>query len=125
MFETLNDDGVYHEDKKLKSETHERVANRRKVYKFAESKHPEKPAKIDIGKPHDLNPSSYEDTKMIIRNESKKVGISKYGNGKRSWLAIVCDGSPFKLFLSLFHVLYFCKSCKLPCGELNPQRADV
>jgi len=73
VFETLNDDGVHHKDKKLKSETHERVANRRKLYKFAESKHPEKPAYIDIGKPHDLNPSSYEDTKMIIRNESKKL----------------------------------------------------
>ena len=60
--ETSNDDdGVNHKDKKLKSETHERVANRRKLYKFAKSKHPEKPADNDIGKPHDLNPSSYED----------------------------------------------------------------
>ena len=62
----------------------------------------------------------------IIRNESKKAGVPKYGNGgERSWLAIVCDGSPYKLFLSLVHVLYFCTSCKLPCGELKKHIEEV
>ena len=38
VFETFNDDGgVYHKDKKLKRKAHERVENRRKLYKFAES----------------------------------------------------------------------------------------
>ena len=67
------------------------MTNRRKLDEFAESKHPNKPAEIEVGKPHDLNPSCYEDTKNIIRNESIKAGISKYGNGKRSWFPIVCD----------------------------------
>ena len=96
------------------------------MYEFAESRHPDTPAEIEVGKPHDLNPSSYEDTKKIIRNESKKAGVSKYGNGgERSWLAIVCDGAPYKLFLSLVHVLYFCTSCKLPCGELKKHIEEV
>ena len=50
----------------------EKIANRRKLYDFAKSDHSEKPAEIEIGKPYDLNPSSYEDTKQIIRNESKR-----------------------------------------------------
>ena len=83
------------------------------------------PAEIVVGKPYDLNPSSYEDTKMIIRNESIKADISKYGSGERSWIAMVCDGSPFKLFLSLFNILYFCKICKLPCGELRKHVDEV
>ena len=62
---------------------------------------------------------------MIIRNESIKAGISKYGSGERSWIAMVCDGSPFKLFLSLFNILYFCKICKLPCGELRKHVDEV
>ena len=37
----------------------------------------------------------------------------------------MCDGSPFKLFLSLFNVLFFCKSCKLPCGELKKHIDEV
>ena len=32
-----------------------------------QNQHPKKPADIYIGKPHDLNPSSYADTKMILR----------------------------------------------------------
>ena len=103
----------------------DRIENRRQLYEFAVSEHPEKPAEIVVGQPHDLNPSSYEDTKKIIRNESIKAGISKYGNGKRSWLALVCDGSPFRLFLSLFNVLFFCKICKLPCGELKKHIDEV
>ena len=102
-----------------------KIRNRRKLYEFAKSKHPDEPAEIEIGEPMNLNPSSYEDTKQIIRNISKKAGISKYGSGNRSWLAIVCDGSPYKLFLSLFNVLYFCKSCKLPCGELKRHIDEV
>ena len=82
----------------------DRIENRRKLYEFAVSEHPEKPAEIVVGEPHDLNPSSYEDTKKIIQNESIKAGMSKHGNGKRSWLALVCDGSPLRLFLSLFKV---------------------
>ena len=54
-----------------------------------------------------------------------KFYLSKYGNRNRSWLAIVCDGSPYKLFLSLFYVLFFCKSCKLPCGELKKHIDEV
>ena len=108
--------------KKLKTN---KITNRRKLYEFAKSEHPDEPAEIEIGEPMDLNPSSYEDTKQIIRNISKKAGISKYGSGKRSWLAVVCDGSPYKLFLSLFNVLYFCKSCKLPCGELKRHIDEV
>ena len=36
--------------------------------------------KIEVGRPHDLNPASYEDTKKIVREESVKAGISKYGD---------------------------------------------
>ena len=45
--------------------------------------------------------------------------LLKYGAGKRSWFAFVCDGSPYKNFLSLFNILFFCKSCKVPCGEMK------
>ena len=76
--------------KKFKTaDKNDRVENRRKLYEFAI----EEPAEIVVGKPYDLNPSSYEDTKMIIRNESIKAGISKYGSGERSWIAMVCDDS--------------------------------
>ena len=33
--------------------------------------------------------------------ESLQVGIKKYRKGNREWLAMVCDGSPQKLFLGL------------------------
>ena len=83
------------------------------------------PANIEGGKPHDCNPASYEDTKKNLREESIKAGISKYGAGKRSWFAFVCDGSPSKNFLSLFNVLFFCKSCKKPCGEMKKHVDEV
>ena len=106
--------------KKVKyDDASKRVANRRELYDFAEAKHPTNPAEIEVGKPHDLNPASYEDTKKIIREESIIAGISKYGSGERSWFAFVCDGSPFKNFLSLFNVLFFCNLCKKPCGEMK------
>ena len=54
------------------------------MYEFAVAKHTDNPAKIEVGSPHDLNPASYEDTKKIVREESVKAGISKYGAGKRS-----------------------------------------
>ena len=120
-----NEEIESNKSKRPRLDSTDRITNRRKLYAFAESKHPNKPAEIEVGQPHDLNPSSYEDTKKIIRNESKKAGVSKYGDGKRSWLAIVCDGSPYKLFLSLVHVLYFCKSCKVPCGELKKHIEEV
>jgi hypothetical protein len=40
-----------------KTDKNERVTNHRKLYEFAESKHSNKPAEIEVGKPHDLNPS--------------------------------------------------------------------
>ena len=55
--------------KRKKKEGNEKIANRRKLYDFADSNHTDKPAEIEIGKPYDLNPSSYEGTKQIIRNE--------------------------------------------------------
>ena len=107
-------------NKRLKVDTElSRIENRRNLYDFADSKHTDNPAKIEVGKPHDRNPASYEDTKKIVREESIKAGISKYGAGKRSWFAFVCDGSPYKNFLSLFNILFFCKSCKVPCGEMK------
>ena len=51
-----------------KTYKNERVTNHRKLYEFVESKHPKKTAEIEVGKPHNLNPSCYEDTKNIIRN---------------------------------------------------------
>ena len=102
-----------------------KVLNHRKLYDFAESNHPIKPADIDVGKPHDLNPASYEDTKKILREESIKAGISKYGSGSRSWLAFVCVGSPMRNFLSLFNVLFFCDLCKKPCGDLKKHVTEL
>ena len=89
-----------------------RVENRRTLYEFADAKHNDDPAKIEVGRPHDLNPASYEDTKRMVRVESIKAGISKYGAGKRSWFAFVCDGSPYKKFLSLFNVFFFANFVK-------------
>ena len=43
-----------------------KVANRRKLYEFAVSNHPKTAAEIEVGKPHDLNPSIYEDTKTKL-----------------------------------------------------------
>ena len=92
-----------HEEKMAKKiKLNNRVKNCRDLYDFAESKHQDNPADVEVSKPYDLNPSSYEDTKQILREESKKAGISKYGTGNRALLASVCDGSPLKLFLSLF-----------------------
>ena len=67
--------------KKLKGDYEvSRVENRRSLYEFAVAKHTDNPAKIEVGRPHDLNPASYEDTKKILREESVKAGISKYGD---------------------------------------------
>ena len=102
-----------------------KVSNHRQLYDFAESKHQIKPADIDVGKPHDLNPASYDDTKKILREESITAGISKYGSGSRSWLAFVCDGSPMKNFLSLQNVLFFCNLCNKPCGDMKKHVTDM
>ena len=72
------------------------MISQRYLYDFADSKHVKNPANIEVWKPHDCNLASNEDTKIILREESIKPGISKYGAGKRSWLAFVCDGSPYK-----------------------------
>ena len=57
--------------KKLKGEYEvSRVENRRSLYEFAVAKHTDNPAKIEVGRPHDLSPASYEDTKKIVREES-------------------------------------------------------
>ena len=119
MFEEPHEESHGSESKKIKLTAPNKVTNRRSLYDFAESKHEGKPADIEVAKPMDLNPSSYEDVKQIVREESKNVGISKYETGTRSWFALVCDGSPFKLLLSLFNVLFFCKVCKTPCGDLK------
>ena len=116
-FEESHDKTHDSESKKIKLSN--KVKNRRNLYDFAESKHQDNPAEIEVGKPLDLNPSSYDDVKKIVREQSKNVGIEKYESGSRSWFALVCDGSPFKLLLSLFNVLFFCKVCKCPCGELK------
>ena len=34
-----------------------RVENRRSLYEFAVAKHTDNPAKIEVGRPHDLNPA--------------------------------------------------------------------
>ena len=121
VFEVVDEPSM----KKLKGDYEvSRVENRRSLYEFAVAKHTDNPAKIEVGRPHDLNPASYEDTKKILREESVKAGISKYGAGKRSWFAFVCDGSPYKNFLSLFTVLFFCTSCKKPCGEMKKHVND-
>ena len=70
VFESIsNGESETRKFKRNKTEGNEKIANRRKLYEFAESNHSERPAEIEIGKPYDLNPSSYEDTKQIIRNE--------------------------------------------------------
>ena len=101
------------------------LINRRDLYDLAKSKHQDNPAGVEVGKPYDLNPSSYEDTNKILREECRNSGISKYGTGNRSWLAFVCDGSPFKLFISLFKVLFFSTRCKTLCGELKKHIDEV
>ena len=72
-----------------------------------------------MGEPLNRNPSTYEDTKHIIREESITSGIVKYGAGLRNWLAILCDGSPFKNFLALLQNLTFCRICKSPAGNTS------
>ena len=71
----------------------DRIENRRKLYEFAVSEHPEKPAEIVVGEPHDLNPSSYEDTKKIIRNESIKAGRDNFT--KPHTLSLAYEASTF------------------------------
>ena len=95
------------------------VDRRRDIYKNITRGPDFEPADLVTGKPLDRNPSKYEDTKEIIREISAKSGIKKYGLGEREWMAICCDGSPFKNFLSLFPFLTFCNSCKIPAGDLS------
>ena len=54
------------------------VSNLRYLYDFADSKHVEIPANIEVGKPHDCNPASYEDTKKNLRegvNQGRNIEI--------------------------------------------------
>ena len=78
-----------------------------------------------MGEPLNRNPASYEDTKHIIRELSSKSGILKYGDVKRAWMAMCCDGSPFKNFLALLPVLTFCNICQLPAGNTQKHLKDV
>ena len=78
-----------------------------------------KEADLIMGKPLKRNPASYEDTKQIIREESINSGIAKYGTGGRNWLAIACDGSPFKNFLALLPVLTICSTAGNTSTHLN------
>jgi hypothetical protein len=95
------------------------VERRKEIFKDIERGPDIKPAELVMGKPLLQNPSRYEDTKNIIREESINSGISKYGAGERAWLTIACDGSPFKNFLTLLPVLTFCSTCLCPAGNTS------
>ena len=49
----------------------------------------------------------------------KQLKITKYGTGGRNWLAIACDGSPFKNFLALLPVLTICSTAGNTSTHLN------
>ena len=95
------------------------VQRRTNIYKDIERGKDFKPADLVMGEPLNRNPSTYEDTKHIIREESISSCIVKYGAGLRNWLAILCDGSPFKNFLALLQILTFCRICKSPAGNTS------
>ena len=84
-------------ESEIDAATKESAIDRRKaIYKNIPRGNDYKPADLVTAAPHNKNPSKYTDTKDIIRAEGSKAGIQKYGAGQRSWLAICCDGSPFK-----------------------------
>ena len=61
-----------------------KVECREKLYENVKRGDDYTPAELVIGEPLEKNPSKYEDTKLIYREESEKAGIYKYGTGEKN-----------------------------------------
>ena len=84
------------------------------LYKIFESEVHIKKNNISVaaGEPDLLNPNSYENISQILRNLATRVGISRYGTGRRQWIILEVDGTIFCIVEQLIFNTLYCPLCK-------------
>ena len=61
--------------------------------------------------PVNANPCSYTAVVDVLLSIGRQTGVAKYGNGKRQWLPVVCDGVPFVLCKRIISCTHRCCIC--------------
>ena len=68
---------------------------------------------VVTGEPEMLNPNSYEAIAEIIRSIGQKLGITRYGAGKREWVFMECDGGIYIIAEKLISNVFLCSTCNI------------
>ena len=69
-------------------------------------------ATVIPGEPDFVNPNSFENISVVLRNVGKRAGIAEYG-GSRQWLLIECDGQPYTILRNLIDNVWKCPNCHI------------
>ena len=68
--------------------------------------------KCKTGEPEFINPNGYHNIIQVLQSIGERWGIKQYGNGKREWIFVECDGLPCNLIRSIIVQVLRCDSCK-------------
>ena len=66
---------------------------------------------VFVLKPSMVNPNSYESIRTVLVDVGKQANVYKYGEGKRHFVVIYCDGVPYNLIWRVCNCTYRCASC--------------
>ena len=87
-------------------------------YQHIPSGHKGTPPVIKVGEPVFVNPSSYKNIKIILRNIGSECGIERYCKDdqavERQWMFVVADGLPMNLIFKLMDDSVICTICGQP-----------
>ena len=67
---------------------------------------------VEVGEPELLNPNTYENIALILRNIGKNAGIKRYGGETRSWQFTECDGGIYPVVMQLINNVLICEECQ-------------
>ena len=92
--------------------SYERASNssKKSPYEAFGNHHPSEPTKIHMGSPVFKNPCSYDALVTVLRDIGRQAGVKQYG-GNREWVAVMCDGLPYNLCISLIERYVQCSVC--------------
>ncbi len=96
---------------KFQPEGEDEEIRRYERYDHIPSNHKQTAPNISLGDPVFLNPDSYANLTLVLRNIGINAGLHRYGGNLRYWVIVCCDGLPFRLCYNLIKETRVCIEC--------------
>lgn len=85
------------------------------------------PINYTVGEPDFVNPSSFENTVLVLQSIGRRAVIKNYGGTDREWPFVECDGLPYNAIRTLIHVWHctLCQDCFYKLSSFHDHKCYV